>query len=649
MADLEKLLLEAAGRTSAAVKNQHQLPPSSKHHGGSFSDDESDSGDEDSDDGRSYASRKPSQVPLKKRFDSTERGSDEEHNDDSDHESLNSDESDVGPDLYKNEADRRRLSELTELEREMILTNRAEKKDGKNFMEKLRSKRDKPRAIQSRKETSSVPLSRGVRSSARTAEKSAALGDVLNQLREKRLKQQDLKARNHLMDTSKGSAGGQGILPIKRKALGAASLIDSGQNEEAEGSQDEDVASTWDGESLDSDEESSEPPTYQDIKDITIPRSKLAKWFMEPFFEELLAGCFVRVGFGKSSSGPVYRLCMVQNVDATNLNRQYELEGKMTHKYLNCVLGSENSASKWQMAMVSNSAPEEEEFNEWIREVKRSAGHMPSKHDVLEKRETLQKSNTFVYSATTVKQMLQEKKASARPVSIAVEKDRLRRQLEVAESKCDEVEVERIKTRLLELEASRQSQEKDSKAVRLAEMNRKNRFENFKNASGLKPINTNLKAGEAGYDPFSRRWTRSRNYYVPKPGGGDEAAVDETAEEANGTLGVTSNKAEAKVMGGFGMKATAAALEAAAGAGKLIDTSAPVDRATESYMLHNFELPISLAALHKFGGPHGAPAAYFARKQKIEATVGYHVPEGDGRGHALTLTVSDYKRRRGLL
>ena len=97
------------------------------------------------------------------------------------------------------------------------------------------------------------------------------------------------------------------------------------------------------------------------------------------------------------------------------------------------------------------------------------------------------------------------------------------------------------------------------------------------------------------------------------------------------------------------MQATAAALEAAAGAGKLVDTSAPVDRATESYMLHNFELPISLAALHKFGGPHGAPAAYFARKQKIEATVGYHVPEDDGRRHALTLTVSDYKRRRGLL
>lgn len=92
-----------------------------------------------------------------------------------------------------------------------------------------------------------------------------------------------------------------------------------------------------------------------------------------------------------------------------------------------------------------------------------------------------------------------------------------------------------------------------------------------------------------------------------------------------------------------------AALEAAAGAGKLVDTSAPVDHGTESNMLHDFELPISLAMLQKFGGPHGVQAGFMARKQRIEATVGCQVAENDGRRHALTLSVSDYKRRRGLL
>lgn len=72
-----------------------------------------------------------------------------------------------------------------------------------------------------------------------------------------------------------------------------------------------------------------------------------------------------------------------------------------------------------------------------------------------------------------------------------------------------------------------------------------------------------LKAGDAGYDPFSRRWTRSRNYYVTK-------AVDRN-EAVEGTAD----------------KDTAAALEAAADAEKLVDTNAPMDRGTKSNMLHN--------------------------------------------------------------
>ncbi|CAN6683285.1 unnamed protein product [Malus baccata var. baccata] len=202
--------------------------------------------------------------------------------------------------------------------------------------------------------------------------------------------------------------------------------------------------------------------------------------------------------------------------------------------------------------------------------------------------------------------MIHEKKsASSRPLNIALEKDRLRRELEVAKSKQDHAEVERIQTRLQQLKARWQSQGKDSKAIRLAEMNRKNRVENFKNASELKPKNIGLKVGNASYDPFSRRWTRSRNYYVSKPGEKrEEAEAIVVADgaladiESNGTAVVGAVRAD--------MAATEAALEAAAGAGKLIDTSAPVDFGTESNLKHNFELPTSLAALQKFGGPRSS-------------------------------------------
>ncbi|XP_059640716.1 protein RTF1 homolog [Cornus florida] len=662
MADLEKLLLEAAGRTSAAARNRYSPPSSRRRREGSYSDDGSDSKDDDSDDDRDYASRKPSgsQVPLKKRLDPTERDDDRSSQEDGDedgggydHEG-DSDNDSVGSDLYKDDDDRQKLAQMTELQREMILAERATKRTDKNMQKNLQKKmrEHNDKRTQPRKRSPTHTLSRGVRSSARSADRAAAKDDALNELRAKRLKQQDLEAHRKLRDASRGGSGSRGFSPVKRRGFAVASASSSSQSES--GSHSEDEGSTEDGGMVDSDDDKTSPesdvPTFEEIKDITIRRSKLAKWFMEPFFDELIVGCFVRVGIGKSRSGPIYRLCMVRNVDAADPDRQYKLDNKTTYKYLNVVWGNESSAARWQMAMVSDSAPLREEFDQWVREVERSGGRMPSKQDVLEKREAIQKTNTFVYSAATVKQMLQEKKSATwRPLNVAAEKDRLRKEMEVAKSKHDEAEVARIKARLQELEASRQTQEKDKKALRLSEMNRRNRVENFKNASEMKPVNTSLKAGEAGYDPFSRRWTRSRNYYVSKPSGEDDTIPAENGETTIASAGADSNGAAGGVTTHTGMVATAAALEAAAGAGKLVDTSAPVDQGTESNMLHDFELPISLAALQKFGGPQGAVAGFMARKQRIEATVGCQVPENDGRRHALTLTVSDYKRRRGLL
>lgn len=638
MADLENLLLEAAGR------NRHSLPPSRRVRDGNgkYSDggSGSDSREDDSDDEHDYQGRKPSgsQVPLKKRFDSTGRDDGNDGDDDghSDHEGDSSDESDIGEDLYKDDNDRQKLSEMTELQREMILSDRATKKDDKFLLGKIASKREKvKKATVSREGTPPLPLSR-VRSSTRSADRSAAKDDALNELRAKRLKQQDPETQRRLREASRSA--GPGHFPPKGKPYASMGLSGSSHSESESRSNSDNEDSTGDGGIIDSDDDRFEGPSFEDIKEITIRRSKLAKWFMEPFFEELIVGCFVRVGIGRSKSGPMYRLCMVKNVDASDPDRQYKLENKTTYKYLNLVWGNDTSAARWQMAMVSDSAPLEEEFKQWVKEVERNGGRMLMKRDVLEKKQAIQKINTFVYSAATVKQMLQEKKStSSRPLNIAAEKDRLRRELEIAQSKKDEAQVEKIKTRLQELEASRQAREKDAKALKLAEMNRKNRFENLKNASELKPINTVLKAGEAGYDPFSRRWTRPRNYYDSEPGEGAAAGNNSTMETA----------VAAEV--GNGMVATAAALEAAADAGKLVDTSAPVDQGTESNVMHNFELPLSLATLQKFGGAQGAQAGFIAKKQRIEAVVGFRVPENDGGNHPLTLTVSDYKRRRGLL
>ncbi|XP_027160196.1 protein RTF1 homolog [Coffea eugenioides] len=626
--ELDDLLLEAAGRTGESERRRRKVP---------YSDDESDSKDDDYDDDHAYSNRKPSgsQVPLKKRLDPLERDEDDSNHEEDGYHEGDSDDDSVGSDLYKDEDDRKKLAQMSELQREMILADRASTRSDREMHEKFAKKR---------KGSPTQTHSRAVRSSTRFADRAAAKDDALNEIRAKRMRQQDPEAHRKLRDATRDGSGSRGYSPVKRRPFTAATIGSPTRSGSASHSDEEE--STGDGGMADSDEDKtsaeSKWPTYEDIKEITIRRSKLAKWFMEPFFEDLIVGCFVRVGIGKNRYGPIYRLCVVRNVDGSDPDRLYKLDNKTTYKYLNVVWGNENSAARWQMAMISDSPPAKEEYDQWVREVERSGGRMPSKLEVVEKKEAIQKTNSFVYSAETVKQMLQEKKSATwRPLNVAAEKDRLRTEMEVAKINNDELEVERIKARLQELEASRQAHEMDKKAIRLAEMNRKNRVENFKNASGLKPVNASLKAGEAGYDPFSRRWTRSRNYYVKNPIDGEAAAAD---GEATAASAVDNRNGTAVVSTEMGKAATAAADD-----GKLVDTSAPVDQGRESNMLHGFKLEINLDPLENFGGAKGAQAGFMARKQRIEATVGCRVPENDGRRHVLTLTVSDYKRRMGLL
>ncbi|KAL5073450.1 hypothetical protein RYX36_012434 [Vicia faba] len=655
MADLENMLLEAAGRRNSPVRKRPKLrnTRSTKHEDASFSDNGSDSKEEDSDKdvgkGNKRSTTIASNVPLKKRLEleNTKRGNNNSINNEDKNKGGegngskdegggdSSEESDdAGDDLYKNEDDKKRLAKMTELEREMILSERATEKGDRELKEKMimRMKRENSnnalaKASSSNNRSSPRPPSTKIRSSARNAEKTAAKGDVLSELRAKRMKQQitDHHGKSEMKKKKE-------TLEVSRSSSSESESVARSESEKESSSSDDD------GELVDSDDDKNmdelDKPTFEEIKEITIRRSRLVKWLNEPFFEELIVGCLVRIGIGKSDNLPVYRLCMVQKVECGDPKKHYKVENRVTHKYLICVWGSENSAAKFQVAVVSDSSPLEKEFKQWTREVERTCSYMPSKKHVSDKKEAIKNINSYVYSAATVKQMLEEKKAApSRPLNIAVEKDKLKREMEIAESKNDEAWMERIITKLAELEAMRRARDNDVKAIRLDEMNKKNRFENFKNLSEHRNMNANLKEGEKGYDPFSRRWTRSRNYY-------NEDQSKESKEEDK------VEKDDKKV----GVEATKESLKEAANAGKLIDTNAPVDVGTESNMLHDFELSISLAELKKFSGTQEERrSVFFDRKQKIEATIGYQVPENDGRKHLLTLSISDYKRRRGLL
>ncbi|CAN6575414.1 unnamed protein product [Malus baccata var. baccata] len=139
---------------------------------------------------------------------------------------------------------------MSKLQRELILSERAQKKDDKSLKEKFQPKWDKGKAPQSPKETPPLPSSR-VHSTARSAD----------------------RAHRKLRYASRN----------------------------------EDDGSSRDDAMIDSDDERSGGPTSDVIKEITIRRSKLAKWFMEPFLEELIVVCIRGwgVSIGRSKSGTI--------------------------------------------------------------------------------------------------------------------------------------------------------------------------------------------------------------------------------------------------------------------------------------------------------------------------------------------------------
>jgi RNA polymerase-associated protein RTF1 len=177
-----------------------------------------------------------------------------------------------------------------------------------------------------------------------------------------------------------------------------------------------------------------------------------------------------------------------------------------------------------------------------------------------------------------------------------------------------------------------QANDAASKAARLVEINRRNRSENFKNASELKPVNTELKAGDAGHDPFSRRWTRSTKSHFQTP------VVERSSSRGNSVAAAEEGDKKG-------------AEEAVSEKGKLVGTKAPADASASLYELHNFEVKVDLSKMLSLGSTPEERVfrGNLLRRQRQERTIGSRkVPDTDNNSHPFAISIEEYKRRRGM-
>lgn len=265
----------------------------------------------------------------------------------------------------------------------------------------------------------------------------------------------------------------------------------------------------------------------------------------EPFFEETLPGCMVRVVMGEEP-GPDgqpqrrYMLCQVVAVE-TRAPGYYKDSGRpwkspypfgpgndKTHKWVLVERGS--SQRGMPLALISNSGFSEAEFESWQRSLKEQGRPQISRRQAKEVHERLVKAHTYTYTAEDVSRLLVEKKAKGgAPRNAALERARLEPLLAHAREAGDAELVAGLEAQVSVLDAAIEEMQERRKGHSMASLNKRNADANFKNA--LDNV-SNRPGGAAGaqdqagstLDPFSRRATRPKVYWSTKQS--DEAAQE---------------------------------------------------------------------------------------------------------------------------
>ncbi|GAX80452.1 hypothetical protein CEUSTIGMA_g7891.t1 [Chlamydomonas eustigma] len=578
--DLEAELLMVAGRTQQNSSRNKRPRKSARDD----DDDDlfgSDNDEDDSEDDERSQRKKRGQA----------RHAEEEEDDEDDAES------DDGSDLYIDEEDRKRLEAMTELQREMILSDRAEERD-KQRQRKALLKSAKAGEKQSAQAASGSRASRRQRKTGEAAEKDSAIRQI-----------QAARKRQQGKGKGKSSSGGRGKGTSKKDMSDSEEGSDAAEDDDDEAefrlSEEEssDVEEAWHGgrgvagrqSSLkgdgaaerhvpsqavppetrgtavlqaeeeeeegmpagyeaahmaryDDDEEDvdGEDASLEELKSIQVLRTQLEAWYDKPFFTgDGVSGIVVRMAYGAAAGGQQYMLFVVHDVKEGGKVYSFGPRASPCHKYLVLVDGLGN---KHMMAMqnVSNSPFQDAELERYHRHCERADRKALSRLDVSEAKRKIEAAISYRWDSNVVREMLERKRASGRlPVNIAAEKGRLRRLLEEARDNGRTEEADSIEQQLRDLETrSMMSKPGQERTFGMSLINKRNMQINFniafKNVSN-KPAGGQERKG--GADPFSRRATRPNIYWNTK--GSKDLAAQQAADKAAASRAASEKSLEA--------------------------------------------------------------------------------------------------------
>lgn len=457
-------------------------------------------------------------------------------------------------DESEEEIDQQRLANMTELEREMELAERAERQQQKRQREELlraaSGRREKKETPTAEKETAATVSRKSGREVREESRKKSAI-EELKAARQKKSSETYLEKKLQQQE-----ADYEYYSSAEEEEDGVLSLEDEGIHRAFE------------------DEEDEEEASYQEVKSIQVRRHKLEEWISKPFFERTLPGCMVRLAAGNKKApdghnmyGPdgrpviQYMAAKVSGLvekepgyykylhgSAPPWKSPYRFGEGKTSLWLRVTRG--DSERIWPLAQVSNSSITEQEFFRYHQLCEQNKTAQISRGHVERVKSSLIAAENYVYTAQDVAKLLEEKrnKGGGSRRNAALEKARLERERDAAQQRGEMDVVADLEREIEELAIlSGKKQKSDA----LSALNKKNANLNFKTIiSSGQAADGNEKNGEESLDPFRRRVTRPIVYWntsAAASGNPNNDQADEKSLEANKDNLVGSREEEKRV------------------------------------------------------------------------------------------------------
>eukprot|EP01135_Chromosphaera_perkinsii_P005372 Nk52_evm53s343 gene=Nk52_evmTU53s343 len=396
-----------------------------------------------------------------------------------------------GDDLMGDAEDRRKLLQMSEMDREAILYKRGVERENKREifamkrqLKLAKKQQEKQKSRQQKKETRKGEVKESGRKDVRA--KKTRKTTAIDELKARRKENEDKKK-----------------VQTSRKTRSAAAEAFESDDDKQETTwtpgQDEDKQ-TYADTSAGYDKEGDLEADIDDLDDIRLSRHRVEKWVHQPFFEDIVVGCLVKVVVHQNQ----YKVAEISEVyEGTKV---YELTNNTkTSKLLRLKLGKDSKSFK--ISYLSNRPFEQQEVNSW-KDVMAQAGVPLFTKKVCErKRADIKKGMNYKYSDEDILRIVAAKKRYREVKNFVTERTRLLREISLLQEKGDKRGAEKIMQQLAEIKikSEKHNENRVKELGNIVDINRRNRYRN-KTEDAVK--NKEEADDEDEYDPFERRKCR---------------------------------------------------------------------------------------------------------------------------------------------